>query len=122
VGEADLQSIIKDKISQLFGDCGLGLFGSTTRVRLFDSERLIFVLRAPRESFNEVFFALTSICDIKKKPIVTRVLSVCSCVRTCRDKLTQVYATYTELDDSLSQSEKDDSYASILNRISATDL
>lgn len=113
---------LQEKISQLFGDCGVGFFGNATHVKLFDSERLLFVIRAPRDSFNDVFFALTSICDIKKKPIVARVLSVSSCSRTCREKLAQTYTTYTELDDRMSQTQKDQSLASVLNRISAMDL
>jgi hypothetical protein len=112
----------QEKISQLFGDCGLGFFGSTTQLKHFDSERGLFVLRAPRDSFSEVHFALTSICEVKKKPIVTRVLSVSSCNRTCREKLIQTYTTYVELDDSLLKAHKDQLWPNLLQRISTVDL
>jgi RNase P/RNase MRP subunit POP5 len=113
---------MQEKMSQLFGDCGLGLFGSVTHVKFFDSERLIFIIRAPRDSFNEVHFALTSICEMKKKSMVARVLSVCSCNRTCREKIKQLYFTYIELDSGLSQTQKDQHHATTLNRISSVDL
>ena len=119
---SDVCVCMQEKISQLFGDCGLGLFGSVTHVKFFDTDRLLFIIRAPRDSFSEVHFALTSICDIKKKSIVPRVLCVCSCNRTCREKMLQLYARFIEFDSSISQSEKDQQQTATLSRISSVDL
>lgn len=100
----------------------MGFFGSATVVKYFDSERLLFVIRAPRDSFNEVHFALASVCDIKKKPVMIRVLSVSSCNRTCREKLVQTCSAYIELDCSLTQEQKDHLNTAVLHRISTIDL
>ena len=93
-----------------------------THVKFFDGDRQLFVIRAPRDSFNEVHFALTSICDIKKKSIVPRVLSVCSCDRTCRQKLILFYDKYIDLDTKLSTAEKSQLYEAMMTRLSCVDL
>ena len=83
----DLQNAIKEKVENLFGDIGLGSFGTSSMITVFDIKTKIFVLRTPREAETNVRLALACITMVKAKSLILRTLGVAGCARTCIEKL-----------------------------------
>ena len=68
----DLQNAIKEKVENLFGDIGLGSFGTSSMITVFDIKTKIFVLRTPREAEINVRLALACITMVKAKSLILR--------------------------------------------------
>ena len=100
----------------------MGEFGSTTHIKFFDASRFIFVIRTPRDSCSKLQFVLANICEMKKFPVISRVLDVSGSSRTCRLKLEELYETYLAIDNRMSGQQKEETRASMFQRISAADL
>ena len=66
----DLQNAIKEKVESLFGDVGLGSFGTSSLITVFDIKSKIFVLKTPREAENNVRLALACISVVKTKNLI----------------------------------------------------
>jgi RNase P/RNase MRP subunit POP5 len=92
----DLQSSLKDKVAELFGEIGAGEFGNSTVIKYFDSENsLVFVVRMPRESEQQVHMAISCVTAIRDKTdLVLRSLHVKSCPRTCTAALKETMIVY----------------------------
>ena len=89
----DLQNAIKEKVENLFGDIGLGSFGTSSMITIFDIKTKIFVLRTPREAETNVRLALACITMVKAKSLILRTLGVAGCARTCIEKLRVTFNT-----------------------------
>lgn len=89
----DIQSSVRDKIQELFGDIGAGEFGEMTFVRFYDPQiSNIVVLRTPRGAEKNVMFALSSISKIKARELTFRTVSLHGCSRTCIKSLRNLTA------------------------------
>ena len=89
----DLQNAIKEKVENLFGDIGLGSFGTSSMITVFDIKTKIFVLRTPREAETNVRLALACITMVKAKSLILRTLGVAGCARSCIEKLRVTFNT-----------------------------
>ena len=89
----DLQIAIKEKVENLFGDIGLGSFGTSSMITVFDIKTKIFVLRTPREAETNVRLALACITMVKAKSLILRTLGVAGCARSCIEKLRVTFNT-----------------------------
>ena len=83
----DLQNAIKEKVESLFGEVGVGLFGTSSLVTVFDIKSKIFVMRTSREAETNVRLAISCITMVKTKNLILRTLGVSGSVRTCSEKL-----------------------------------
>ena len=91
----DIQLALRDKISELFGDFGAGEFGSSTQVKIFESQFTKFVvIRTTRDNQHEAHLAVSSISRMKDVDITLRSLAVHSCPRTCLKSLKDLLSTY----------------------------
>ena len=89
----DLQNAIKEKVENLFGDIGLGSFGTSSMITVFDIKTKIFVVRTPREAETNVRLALACITMVKAKSLILRTLGVAGCARSCIEKLRVTFNT-----------------------------
>eukprot|EP01041_Mallomonas_annulata_P003521 gene3520-7006_t len=89
----DIQNSIREKIQILFGDVGMGNFGNSTMVRFYDKYTNIIILRTPRESLEDVWFALSCLTAITKNTTTMRVLHVSGSNRTCIDYMNNFFTT-----------------------------
>jgi RNase P/RNase MRP subunit POP5 len=92
----DLLSVIKEKVEALFGDIGVGCFGTLSIIPLFDMKSKIFVLRTSREAETNIRFALSCITAIKTKVLIIRTLSVSGSARSCTEKLQTTFQTLVD--------------------------
>ncbi len=93
----DIQSVLRDKIVELFGDVGVGEFGNSTLVKYFESQySKILVIRTTRESQQNAHLALSCITKIKEIDVTLRSISVHSCPRTCAESLKTLLGVYFE--------------------------
>lgn len=89
----DLLSAIKEKVEALFGDIGVGCFGTLSIIPLFDLKSKIFVLRTSREAETNMRFALSCITAVKNRILIIRTLAVSGCARSCTEKLHTTFQT-----------------------------
>lgn len=89
----DLQNAIKEKVESLFGEVGLGLFGTLSLVTVFDIKSKIFVMRTSREAETNIRLAISCITMVKTKNLIIRTLGVSGSVRTCSEKLRISFST-----------------------------
>lgn len=127
-----LQSTLRDKIRNLFGDVGSGDFGGSTYVRFFDSEySQIMVIRTTREGESNVHFALSCITKIESSnakggsntdsindSFIIRTLCVNSCVRTCMKSLRETFKVYLDHYNQATKKQADElSVATVASKI-----
>ena len=77
-------------ILKLFGDFGFGSFGLTTQLKYFNEVNLIYVIRTPRQHYEECIYSLMCLQEIQNIQVTLRTLKVASCSRTCKENL-QLY-------------------------------
>jgi len=119
----DILSILREKISSLYGDVGAGDFGSSVAVKYFDQsgaaagERCthIFVLRCAREAEQQVRFALCTVSSIKRTALILRTLGVSGSSRTCADKARSTLCLAVDSWDAVSEKEKTDKKCKLLD-------
>ena len=87
----EISSAIREKIQMLFGDVGVGNFGSSA-VIFYDSVFNVFVFRTTRDALNDAWFSISCTSTIRKVPMVIRVLNTAGSARTCTQYLEQLYA------------------------------
>jgi RNase P/RNase MRP subunit POP5 len=92
----DLQNIIKEQIESLFGDVGVGSFGTTSLIKAFDVNSKVFVLRTTREAETNLRLAISCVTSIENTNIVIRTLSLAGSSRTCTEKLRIIFNTLVE--------------------------
>lgn len=92
----DVLNVIKEKVEALFGDIGVGCFGTLSIIPLFDLKSKIFVLRTSREAETNLRFALSCITAIKNRVLIIRTLSVSGCARSCTEKLQSTFQTLVD--------------------------
>lgn len=92
----DLQNVIKEKVESLYGDVGVGSFGSTSLIKAFDNASKIFVLRTTREAEINLRLAISCINTVKDKNLILRTLAVAGSSRTCGEKLRTIFITSVE--------------------------
>lgn len=90
----DILLAAKDKLQLLFGDVGSGTIGAHLVIKFFDSESMIFVIRATREAANDTWFALSCMNEIKKQTCTVRCLNLSGCERTCFSDLKRLLEVY----------------------------
>lgn len=100
----DLLVSVKEKVEALFGDIGMGSFGTLSMIPFFDSKSRIFVLRTSREGEINVRLALSCITAVKGRNMIVRTLAVSGSNRTCTEKLR---ATLTTLVDNSNNSDSE---------------
>lgn len=92
----DVLGAIKEKVEALFGDIGVGCFGTLSIIPLFDLKSKIFVLRTSREAETNLRFALSCITTIKNKVLIIRTLAVSGSARSCTEKLRTTFQTLVD--------------------------
>jgi RNase P/RNase MRP subunit POP5 len=104
----EIQSELRSKIHELYGDVGLGEFGQATYVRYLDGKySSIFVVKTTREAQIKVHFALSCLSELAGVQLCIRTLSVSSCPRTCTQALTELFSAYFQhCTDNLSVTER----------------
>jgi len=95
----DILTACREKLSELYGDISVGLYGKNMTIKYFDSsmESYIFILRVPREAENQARLSLACVNHIKKIACITRTLGVTGSERTCKDKLKKLLIKLAEL-------------------------
>ena len=101
----DLLVAVKEKVEALFGDIGMGSFGTLSMIPFFDPKSKIFVLRTSREGETNVRLALSCISAVKGRNLIIRSLAVSGSNRTCTEKLRATLTTLVE-NSNHSESEK----------------
>jgi len=103
----DFQTVIRDKIQELYGDVGLGEFGQASYIKYFDAKYSnIFVIKTTREAQIKVHFALNCISQVSEVHVMIRSLSVNSCPRTCQESLKKIFALYFEAAEFATDAER----------------
>ena len=87
----DVLQAVRDSVQCIFGDIGSGRVSSSLSIRMFHQSTKIFVLRVPRESATDVWFAISALNAVKKIPVVVRVLRLCGSVRTCKNDVRMLF-------------------------------
>lgn len=119
----DIQIALRDKISELYGDCGAGTFGNNTYVKFHeDALSNIFIVRTSREDEAKVHFALNCIAKIKEEAIVIRTLSVKSTSRTCEEQYMELYKTVVSQQELLNEEEKEKLVQSMQTTLTVLDM
>lgn len=122
INARDIQMALREKISELYGDVGVGAFGNSTFVKFYESQHSkIFVVRTTRESQGEAHLALSCIAKIKDADLTVRSLVVHSCSRTCTAGLTTFITKYFDVTD-LKGVCKDAVLPNILNNVMNVEL
>lgn len=93
----DILNVVREKLSELYGDVGFGLYGKNITVKYFDSESTLFILRIPREAENQARMAITCMNNIKKASCISRTLEICGSERTCKEKVKKLLIKLAEL-------------------------
>jgi RNase P/RNase MRP subunit POP5 len=115
----DLQNVIKEKVESLYGDVGVGEFGSSSIIKAFDNVSKIFVLRTTREAETNLRLAISCINSVKDKNLILRTLAVAGCSRTCGEKLRSLFNTVVE-NSNLNESvkiERHQFYANVMSNL-----
>jgi RNase P/RNase MRP subunit POP5 len=95
VTSRDIQSVVRDKIQELYGDVGLGEFGQASYIKYYDAKYSnIFVIKTTREAQVKVHFALSCIAEVSEVHLMIRSLSVNSCPRTCMESLKKLFESH----------------------------
>lgn len=103
----ELQTALREKIQELYGDVGLGEFGQASYIRYFDAKfSNIFVVKTTRDAQVKVHFALSCLSNISGVSVLVRSLSINSCPRTCMQTLKQLFRVHFENADFASESER----------------
>ena len=115
----DLQNSIKEKVESLFGDVGLGSFGTLSLITLFDVKSKIFVMRTSREAEANVRLALSCVTSVKTKALILRTLGIAGCARTCTEKLRVTFNTLVSNSraDEATKTERHSFYANLLSNV-----
>lgn len=101
----DLLVAIKEKVEALFGDIGMGSFGTLSMIPFYDSKSRIFVLRTSREGETNMRLAISCVSSVKGRNLIIRTLAVSGSNRTCTEKLRATLTTLVE-NSNYSESEK----------------
>lgn len=97
IGIKDLQVLLREKIIELYGDVGVGEFGSSSIIKFFDIEHSkILVLKTTRDGEHDVRFVLSCMTKVKEVEICIRSLTIKSCTRTCTEALKECLRVYFE--------------------------
>jgi RNase P/RNase MRP subunit POP5 len=89
--------LIRQKISELYGEMGIGDFGQQLVIKYYEQEySRLLVIKIPRGHQKHVQFALSCISSIEETPVTIRTLHTSSCPRTCIQKLTPMIKTFIE--------------------------
>ena len=119
----EIQTILREKIQELYGDVGLGEFGQATYVRYLDAKYTnIFVVKTTRDAQSKVHFALSCIGELSGSPICLRSLSINSCQRTCMQSLRQVIGLHFDHADMMSESELKDGRETVEKNLTTLEL
>jgi RNase P/RNase MRP subunit POP5 len=94
--QKEVSLTVREKVQQLFGDVGAGSFGGSAQMKFFDNYSKIFVLRVPRDHEMNVRMALCTVTELRKSPVIIRLLSVAGCTRTALDRLEHVFRQVAE--------------------------
>lgn len=115
--QKDVAFILREKIQQLFGDVGAGTFGASAILKLFDDRSKVFVVRVSRDHEMDVRVALCTVTELKKTPVVLRLLAVAGCTRTALDKLHSIFGEVAKCAQSSEESARlNAEYAALLSR------
>jgi RNase P/RNase MRP subunit POP5 len=94
IGSNDIQTSLREKIRELFGDIGFGEYGNNTYVRFFDPKSKIFVVRTTRDGESNTHLSMSCVTKVKELSFVLRSLNVKSCTRTCIATLQNILLIY----------------------------
>lgn len=117
----DLQNAIKEKVERLFGDIGLGLFGTLSLVTVFDIKSKIFVLRTSREAETNIRLAMSCINMVKTKNLILRTLGVSGSARTCIERLRITFNTVVT-NSNMSELQKAERYLFYASFITSVEM
>jgi len=118
----DILSVLREKISSLYGDVGAGDFGSGVQLKYLDKSTAeggekegsgvtgrathIFVVRCAREAEQQVRFALCTVASIKRTALILRTLGVSGSSRTCADKVRSTLCAAVDAWEGVGDKEK----------------
>jgi len=123
VNSRDIQSIIRDKIQELYGDVGLGEFGQASYIKYYDAKfSNILVLKTTREAQVKVHFALSCISEVAEVHLMIRSLSVNSCPRTCMESLKKLFTLHFAVAEFSSEAEKVNAAQVVEKNLAALEL
>lgn len=123
VNSRDIQSVIRDKIQELYGDVGLGEFGQASYIKYYDAKfSNILVLKTTREAQVKVHFALSCISEVSEVHLMIRSLSVNSCPRTCMESLKKLFALHFAVAEFNSEAEKMNATQVVEKNLAALEL
>lgn len=123
VNARDIQSVIRDKIQELYGDVGLGEFGQASYIKYYDAKySSILVLKTTRDAQIKVHFALSCISEVSEVHLMIRSLSVNSCPRTCMESLKKLFALHFAVAEFSSEAEKLNAVQVVEKNLAALEL
>jgi RNase P/RNase MRP subunit POP5 len=119
----DIQTKLRDKIGELYGDVGVGEFGQATYVRYHDGKYSnIFVVKSTREAQMKVHFALSCLSEAGDGQWCIRSLAVNSCQRTCMQSLRELFAAHFACAGIASEAERTAAEQTIEKNLSTLEL
>lgn len=80
------------------------------------------MLRASREYYTQVWFAMLAICSIKKTTVIMRGLNTSSTPSSCISSLRQSLLMFCQNAPTTDQKEKDAMFLDYSNKVSAIEL
>lgn len=100
IASKDVINSIRDQVTTIFGDFGMGKFGIGSAIKYYDNNtsRKIFVLRVGAEHVNDMWFAMSCVTQVKAARVSLRCLAVASCNRTCLTKTLEIMSRVLGVD------------------------
>ena len=102
INQIDILNTIKERILELYGDIGFGIWAKSLALKYYNNLHNIFILRCTRDGEINVRLGISCIQSIKQISCICRVLEIAGSTRTCKDKMRDILITlnpYTSTDD-----------------------
>ncbi|KAK3246965.1 hypothetical protein CYMTET_43521 [Cymbomonas tetramitiformis] len=84
VGEDQLLSAFRESLGLNFGDVGRGVAAQSLQVKYFNPLTNLCIIRCSRDSYRQVWCAITLISEIRKRTVMLRMIHLGGSVRTCQ--------------------------------------
>ncbi|CAH9069762.1 unnamed protein product [Cuscuta epithymum] len=85
ITQFNLSKSIKDSILVNFGECGLASSLNSFQVKYVNPITKVFIIRASREDYKEVWAAITLIRNIGNCPVVFNLLDLSGSIKACKN-------------------------------------
>jgi RNase P/RNase MRP subunit POP5 len=119
----EIQSNLREKIEEFYGQIGFGTIANSTMVKFFEGNICNFlIIRCLRENETSVRLCLSSITSLKVVDnVCIRTLRVHGSSRTCLTSISELYKAYLS-QSSLTADEQEQTLLNLQNTISSIDM